>query len=99
MKHPQQHSGGVCDQDPRLTNLETTQERILETLKTLTDLLTSSVRSEERIATLQTSVSTLEKRLHSVEKQTYAAGWIHKLAMVAAGVILTGWLSLQGGGK
>lgn len=75
-----------CTQEPRLVLLENTQEQILETLKTMKDLLASSIRTEERLITASQRVLDLEIRLRKAEQRIFSNAWVERLVFA----VLTG---------
>lgn len=85
-----------CGQEPRLGNLEATQNHILETLDALKDLLATAIRSEERISHLQRDMDLLQERVRNTEKHVYSSGWVQKVLLgliaVALGMVVRGAL-------
>ncbi|MDL2272795.1 hypothetical protein LJC23_07190 [Desulfovibrio sp. OttesenSCG-928-I05] len=65
-------------------------EAIADTLQDVRDLLKTSIRSEERIASLQQDGRDQEKRLRRLEQTQATNQWLERLTWIGITAIITG---------
>ena len=69
-------------QEERLIKLEVGQGAIHKTLSDMKELLSTSIRNEERVRTLQEKNSDQESRLRRLESTLAASKWIERVVWI-----------------
>jgi hypothetical protein len=88
----------ICSQEPRLIKLESTIESLSGILADIRELLSASIRADERIFTLRAESRDQEKRLRRLELAQAGSRWVERIVWLAVVAAINFYLSVHTGG-
>jgi hypothetical protein len=93
----QQHQH-QCGQESRLIKLEAAIENISGSMTDIKNLLSASIRAEERILSLRTESLDQERRIRKLELAQAGSRWVERIVWLAVVAAINFYLSVHAGG-